>query len=180
MAAVTLPDVRLRPVTADDLPMLRRFATEPGLVGPNWAGFSDAGAVERRFAADGYLGEEDGRLVVAADDERAGCVSWHAVRITRPSYWNIGIVLLPEFRGRGFGWRAQAMLADYLFEHTPVVRIEAGTQPENVAEQRALEKAGFQREGVLRAVEFRAGAWSSMVVYGKIREGVLPEGVLPE
>jgi ribosomal-protein-alanine N-acetyltransferase len=33
------------------------------------------------------------------------------------------------------------MLCDYLFEHTPAQRIEAGTHPENIAEQRALEKA---------------------------------------
>ncbi len=50
------------------------------------------------------------------------------------------------------------------------VRIEAGTQPDNLAEQRALEKAGFQREGVLRAVEFRAGRWRDGVLYSRIRE----------
>jgi ribosomal-protein-alanine N-acetyltransferase len=165
--------VRLRPVTPDDLPMLRRFVTEPGLVGRDWAGFRDAGALDRRFAHDGFLGDEDGRLVVDVDGDAAGFVSWHAVRITRPHFWNIGIALLPEFRGRGAGWRAQAMLADYLFEHTPVVRIEAGTQPENVAEQKALEKAGFQLEGVLRAVEFRAGAWRDGVLYSRIRPEIV-------
>jgi len=34
-------------------------------------------------------------------------------------------------------------LVTYLFSHTPVQRIEAGTDLNNVAEQRALEKAGF-------------------------------------
>ncbi|MEE3921864.1 GNAT family protein [Micromonospora sp. BRA006-A] len=65
----------------------------------------------------------------------------------RAPYWEIGIVLLPEWRGRGLGWRAQALLCDYLFSHTPAQRIQAGTHPENVAEQRSLEKAGFQLEG---------------------------------
>ena len=35
MAAMTEPAVRLRPVTAGDLEMMQRFATEPGLVGPD-------------------------------------------------------------------------------------------------------------------------------------------------
>jgi RimJ/RimL family protein N-acetyltransferase len=53
-----------------------------------------------------------------------------------------------------------------------VVRIEAGTQPDNVAEQKALEKAGFRREGVMRAVEFRAGGYRDGVLYSRIRDGV--------
>jgi [ribosomal protein S5]-alanine N-acetyltransferase len=63
--------VRLRPVDEDDLAMFRRFATEPGLVGPDWAGFRDAQAPARRFAVDGYLGADDGRLVVEVDGHEA-------------------------------------------------------------------------------------------------------------
>jgi RimJ/RimL family protein N-acetyltransferase len=170
MRRVNDPLVRLRPVGSDDLAILRRFAVEPGLVGPNWLGFRDAGAVDRRFATDGYLGPDDGRLVVGVDDTAAGFVGWHAVQVTVPTYWNIGIVLLPEFRGRGVGWRAQALLCEYLFEHSPVERIEAGTQPENVAEQHALVRAGFVKEGELRRAEFRAGAWHDVWVYSRLRD----------
>jgi RimJ/RimL family protein N-acetyltransferase len=170
MRRVNDPLVRLRPLGSDDLAILRRFAVEPGLVGPNWSGFRDAGAVDRRFATDGYLGPEDGRLVVEVDGAPAGFVGWHAVAITAPTYWNIAIVLLPDFRGRGVGWRAQALLCEYLFEHGPVERIEAGTQPENVAEQRALVRAGFVKEGELRRAEFRAGAWHDVWVYSRLRE----------
>jgi RimJ/RimL family protein N-acetyltransferase len=148
--------------------MLKRFATEPKLIGPNWAGFRDAGALERRFALDGFLGESDGRLVVEADGP-VGFVSWRAVATAVVKYWNIGIVLLPEFRGRGIGWRAQAMLCEYLFAHSPVQRLEAGTQPENTAEQKALEKAGFCKEGVLRSAEFREGAWRDIWIYSRLR-----------
>jgi RimJ/RimL family protein N-acetyltransferase len=49
-------------------------------------------------------------------------------------------------------------LADYLFETTETNRVEASTDVENVAQQRALEKAGFVREGVQRGAQFRAGA----------------------
>lgn len=165
--------IRLRPVTHDDLAMFRRLATEPGLVGPDWAGFRDAEAAARRFAVDGFLGSEDGRLMldVAPEGAAAGFVSWAAgSHGAVAKHWEIGIVLMPEWRGRGVGWRAQAMLCDYLFQHTPVQRIQAGTQPENVAEQRALEKAGFQMEGVLRACEFRAGEWRDGHLYSRLRD----------
>jgi hypothetical protein len=43
----------LRPVTEADLPMLRRFAVEPGLIGNDWAGFRDPRAQDRRLARPG-------------------------------------------------------------------------------------------------------------------------------
>ncbi|MEU5673935.1 GNAT family protein [Micromonospora sp. NPDC047762] len=169
--------IRLRPVAEPDLTIFRRLRTEPGLIGLDWAGFSDAGAPARRFAVDGYLGEDDGRLVVEVEQEQAaaGIVSYTARRYAgRASYWDIGIVLLPQWRGRGIGWRAQALLCDYLFHHTPAQRIQAGTHPENVAEQRALEKAGFQLEGVVRASEFRAGQWRDGYLYSRLRDDPSP------
>jgi RimJ/RimL family protein N-acetyltransferase len=61
------------------------------------------------------------------------------------------------------------MLCDYLFHHTPAERIEARTHVENMAEQKALEKAGFQREGLLRSAEFRAGQWRDGWIYSRLR-----------
>jgi RimJ/RimL family protein N-acetyltransferase len=108
---------------------------------------------------------------VAADDERAGFVSYRSVLYGGSApCWEIGIALLPEWRGRGVGWQAQAMLCDYLFAHTPAQRIQAGTHPENVAEQKALAKAGFQLEGVIRACEFRAGRWRDGLLYSRLRD----------
>jgi [ribosomal protein S5]-alanine N-acetyltransferase len=161
--------VRLRPVVEDDLAMFRRFATEPGLIGLDWTGFRAAGAPARRFAIDGYLGADDGRLMVDAGETAAGFVSWKADGYGVSTWWEIGVALLPEWRGRGIGWRAQDMLCDYLFTHTPVQRIAAGTHPENVAEQKSLEKAGFTLEGVIRSVEFRAGQWRDGYLYSRLR-----------
>jgi RimJ/RimL family protein N-acetyltransferase len=174
---MTDPSVRLRPVVEADLDMFRRFATEPELLGLDWRGFRDAEAPARRFAVDGYLGPEDGRLIVAVSPEPAatGLVSWRSVGYGGgPTHWEIGCALLPEWRGRGIGWRAQAMLCDYLFAHTPAQRIAAGTHPENHAEQRALIKAGFQREGVLRAFEFRDGQWRDGWLYSRLRDDPAP------
>jgi phage shock protein PspC (stress-responsive transcriptional regulator)/RimJ/RimL family protein N-acetyltransferase len=154
--------IRLRPVRESDLDMFRRFCIEPFLIGLDWAGFRDAQEPARRFARDGYLDPDDGRLMVEVVDEQvaAGMVSYRAGLYSgMAKYWEIGIVLLPEWRGRGIGWRAQAMLCDYLFSHSPAQRIQAGTHAENIAEQKSLEKAGFRLEGVVRACEFRAGQW---------------------
>ncbi|MEU3455981.1 GNAT family protein [Micromonospora sp. NPDC006766] len=149
--------IRLRPVVEEDLAMFRRFATEPGLIGLDWTGFKDPQEPARRYAG------------------AAGFVSW-ALRdfggFTK--HWEIGTALLPEWRGHGIGWRAQAMLCDYLFTHTPLQRIQAGTHPENIAEQRSLVKAGFQLEGVVRACEFRDGRWCDGYLYSRLRSDPSP------
>ncbi|GAA4258709.1 GNAT family N-acetyltransferase [Dactylosporangium darangshiense] len=161
--------VRLRPVLDGDLAMFRRFATEPGLAGAAWTGYHEPNGPARRFAHDGYLGAEDGRLMVEADETAAGYVHWFAIGSGMSQYWGVGIVLLPEWRGRGVGWRAQTLLCDYLFASTPAQRVEARVQPENIAEQKALEKVGFLSEGILRSAEFRDGAWRDVLVYGRLR-----------
>jgi RimJ/RimL family protein N-acetyltransferase len=190
--------VRLRPVIEDDLEMFRRFAVEPGLIGLDWGGFRDAQEPARRFAADGYLGTDSSRLIVevaapdtaapdtavpdtavpdtaAPDRAVAGFVSFQAGLYSGTAgYWEIGIALLPEWRGQGIGWRAQALLCDYLFEHTPAQRIQAATHAENTAEQKSLEKAGFTLEGVIRAAEFRAGQWRDGCLYSRLRDDPPP------
>ena len=169
--AVTDILVRLRPVADDDdLDMLRRFCTEPGLIGLDWRGFQDEQGVTRRYADDGFLGPRDGRLIVEAGGRRSGFVSYtEGSYAGRGPYVEIGIALLPEFRGRGIGWRAQALLCDYVFAHWPVQRIQAGTHAENIPEQRSLVKAGFQFEGVVRACEFREGAWRDGHLFSRLR-----------
>jgi [ribosomal protein S5]-alanine N-acetyltransferase len=167
--------LRLRPVVEDDLEMFRRLAIEPGLIGLDWAGFRDAQAPARRFAADGYLGADDAWLIVEVDGTATGAVNWRAGSFGAVGrHWEIGIVLLPHWRGQGIGWRAQAMLCDYLFAHTTAQRIQAATHPENIAEQKALLKAGFQLEGVLRSSEFRDGRWRDGYLYSRLRDDPSP------
>jgi hypothetical protein len=57
----------------------------------------------------------------------------------------------------------------YLFAHTTVHRIEAVTEVGNVAEQKALENAGFTREGIMRGEFWRSGGWRDMVIYSILR-----------
>ncbi|TQS39624.1 GNAT family N-acetyltransferase [Cryptosporangium phraense] len=171
------PAIRLRPVGEDDLGWFRLLRTDADFCGLDWKGFSDPGEPARRFAENGFLGEKVSWLVVetVADEEAVALVQWHPAPFAGNGHWEIGIVVFPERRGQGFGWRAQALLCDYLFAHTPVQRIQAGTHPENVAEQKALVRAGFQLEGVIRSCDFRGGAWHDGLLYSRLRTDPAPD-----
>jgi RimJ/RimL family protein N-acetyltransferase len=168
--------VRLRRATLDEAGLLNLWLSSPRYMGE----FNDFGLEPRPTAYEsiqknGLVGEYGGTLMVEhlPGGEPIGTVSWRLVRYNpNPEYfaWNIGISLIPEARGRGFGSEAQRLLADYLFATTSVNRIEAATDITNLAEQRALEKAGFIRDGVLRGAQYRAGAWHDLAIYSVIRD----------
>jgi RimJ/RimL family protein N-acetyltransferase len=167
--------IRLRPVQEADLPALEEGQSREA--DPwNWFRHASADGLRRHFAEDGMISEEAGTLVVETPDGAlAGAVSWFTVQHGPSSACqalNIGISLLPGHRGRGYGSAAQRALAEYLFATTLTERIEAETDVENIAEQRALERAGFTREGVLRHTQFRAGRWRDNVIYSLLRAEV--------
>ncbi|NJP96220.1 GNAT family N-acetyltransferase [Nonomuraea sp. FMUSA5-5] len=163
--------VRLRPVEEDDLPFLHRLTSDPDGAGEfQWYGFQDPRRLRRRWEESGMLSDDGGLLIIADGDEAIGFVSWSRQVATRISHsWSMGLIVAPEHRGKGHGTHAQKLLARYLFDHSTVNRIEASTEITNVAEQRALEKAGFTREGVLRGAGFRAGQWHDGVLYSMVR-----------
>lgn len=119
------------------------------------------------------LGDNGGTLLVLHDADRVGSVSWRKIQTGPTAFsWALGVGLAPEFRGRGYGSAAQRLVARYLFAHTQVNRVEATTEITNMAEQRALEKAGFTREGILRGSTFRCGQWHDQVIYSVLRDEV--------
>jgi RimJ/RimL family protein N-acetyltransferase len=170
-SSVVDDQVILRPVAEDDLELLERLLTDPEATGEHeWHGWQDTRWLRRRWDENGLLGEDRGILMAAREGEAIGFVSWGEIKVGyQSSCWMIGISLAPEARGHGYGTEVQRQLARYLFLHTQVNRVEAATEITNVAEQRALEKAGFTREGVRRGANYRRGQWRDEVIYSLLR-----------
>jgi len=140
----------------------------------NFFGLRQQNSLEKQFQENGLLSPQEGRLVVVTCESElvVGDVNYRQVRYgpgTASIAYNIGIALGPEHRGKSYGVEAQQLLAEYLFSISPIMRVEASTDSTNLAEQRALEKAGFTREGALRKVQWRNGDWHDLVVYSKLR-----------
>jgi RimJ/RimL family protein N-acetyltransferase len=157
--------VRLRPMTEADLPQLTNADSPYENFGPRGP---------RTATLDPSLTADLGGLTVVDDDGGAvlGSVSWVWQRWgPNPQSRNpmIGIWLATGVRGRGHGTETQRQLADLFFLHTNVNRVEAHTDAKNLAEQRALEKAGFRQEGVTRGAQWREGAYHDGYLYSILR-----------
>ncbi len=161
----SLPAVALRPVTERDLAVLT------GGDSP----FDDFGPRSQRTEppSPDLAGRGGLAIVDPATGEVLGNLSWLWMPWgPNPESRNpmIGIWLRREVRGRGVGTAAQRMLVDRFFAETDVHRVEAGTDVENLAEQRALERAGFSREGIARQAQWRGGAFHDCCLYSVLRD----------
>ena len=166
-----MEQVILRPVESQDLGRLLELQWDPSAPGEfQWFGFrmDRVREFERRWQEDGLIGGAVSFLAIGLDDVGcAGWVSWRPLGATQN--YEIGCALFPEYRGRGLGTEAQRQLVEYLFSNTTAHRLQAGTEIDNLAEQHALERAGFRREGIARGLYFRAGAWCDSVIYAVLR-----------
>jgi RimJ/RimL family protein N-acetyltransferase len=171
--------VRLREATLSDADVLDARAGDPAMIGE----YNELGQPKAKplaeILANGTrtVGPERGRLLIVRieDDTIVGDLGWHPVSYgpnERSRALNIGLSLIPEARGHGYGTEAQRLVAELLFDLYDIERVEASTDVDNVAERRSLEKAGFTREGVLRRAQFRAGTHHDLVSYSILRSDI--------
>lgn len=170
------PRVRLRPPTIDDVPTLDGWHLN---MADGIGSFNDFDQPFKSAMKDAEAGkfieENHGTMMVEriSDGVAIGTIDWRpAMYGPNPESraWAFGISLAAKGRGQGYGAEAIRLLVDYLFENTTATRIEGSTDVENVASQRALEKAGFIREGINRKAQFRAGEMHDLILYSRLRD----------
>ena len=109
------------------------------------------------------------RFIIEKKDKTK--IGFMALWLAQPSrMMEIGYSLIPSERGKGYGTKAVQLIVDYLFLSRDIARIQAMTDVRNKASQKALEKAGFKREGTIRKAGFLRGEWTNAYLYGVIRE----------
>jgi len=99
-------------------------------------------------------------------------IGWavHYVGSVNFGWVEIGYALVPTERDKGYGTEAIQIMVDYLFLTKDIVRIQAVSNVRNVSSLRALEKAGFQREGILRKALYVQGEQTDGYLYSILRE----------
>jgi RimJ/RimL family protein N-acetyltransferase len=167
----------LRAFTEGDLPFLDRLCTDPDALGEfEWPGFGDPRARRKRWETDGYISAESTAVaIVRADDTVVGIATWKPRGFPSGVTYEIGVGVVPEHRGQGVGTKAQQLLVDYLLDRTTANRIEALTNGGNLGEQKALERLGFRKEGIMRGRSFQHGKYVDVLVYGILRSEHRPE-----
>ena len=112
----------------------------------------DEATFRARLRRSGRL--EDGWLDLAVDLEGASIGRIQTFvppdRPLPPGVYEVGIGLREDARGKGYGREALALFTDWLFEHAAAERVEAPTDPANVAMRAVFERVGWRLVGTLR------------------------------
>jgi RimJ/RimL family protein N-acetyltransferase len=166
-----LGDIVLRPWRESDVPALVVACQDPEIARwvsiPQPYGPADASA----FVEEALAMWRDGSgaafaIVDARSDALLGAVS----RLGPEGHQaTLGCWVAPEARGRGIGTRALRAVADWTLETTPVVRVDAYIMVGNTTSEQMTRRAGFQREGVLRAWDLLRGVPVDCVAYSRLR-----------
>ena len=169
---LTLDELVLRPWRPSDAPALLAACQDPEIA--RWV------TIPQPYLAadaDAYIQSatamwRDGTgapfaIVDAVTDELLGAVTRFGPDGHQATF---GLWLVPAGRGRGVGTRALRRVADWTFETTAAIRLDAYIMVGNDGSMRMTERAGFQREGVARAWDLHHGGVPvDCVVYSRLR-----------
>jgi [ribosomal protein S5]-alanine N-acetyltransferase len=111
-------------------------------------------------------------FAIANEAEAIGCIGITPGQDIHRFTAEIGYWLAEPFWGDGIMTEAVKAVCEYGFEEFGLCRIFAEPYATNLASARVLEKAGFAREGVLRASAFKDGKVLDQLSYAKLREGM--------
>jgi RimJ/RimL family protein N-acetyltransferase len=108
------------------------------------------------------------RFMIDADRVAVGSVSLFAAdELARHA--EVGIVLVPEARGRGIGTVAITRIVEFAFVRRNLRRVHLEAIASNVGAIRVYEKAGFVVEGRQREHAWVRGAYEDVVRMGLLR-----------
>jgi RimJ/RimL family protein N-acetyltransferase len=110
-------------------------------------------AMTRRGWKEGSLSSF--AVVEATGDEPIGSISAHWLDLEQ-GVAEIGYWVRAEARGRGVATRATMLIARWAIDVCGMQRVQLRADAKNVASQRVAERAGFEREGVLRSVRYNS------------------------
>ena len=169
------PGFVLRRATVNDVEFLATLAVNDE-ISPYMAVLSprdeDAflAEIERADAAS----HERGRFLLEADDggrrRPAGSVAFELENRRSRIAALYGLMLHPDFRGRGLARAATEVFARHLIHRLGYHRVQLECYGYNERAIHHFARSGFVREGVRRKAYWRNGEWVDGVLFGLVRE----------
>jgi ribosomal-protein-alanine N-acetyltransferase len=176
------PRMTLRPPQEADAPALLALASDPEVTqwfswGPYTSPDEPLAYIERARSWR-EAGTQVDMLIVDHEHGPVG-ITGLAEIVERDRRAIVGTWIGREHWGTGVNAMSKALILHLGFVGMDLERIAAPTDVRNVRSQRALEKLGFVREGVLRHYHRHGDAYKDVAMYGLLRSEWTPlDGVV--
>ena len=151
----------LKPWNMSDAADIARYGNDPAIAANlrNAFPYPYTRKDAEQFINSCISGEENRQLcrAVYVDGRAAGSIGVFRQEDVYCKRAEIGYWLARPYWGRGIMSAAVRRMCEEAFAHWDIVRIYAEVFASNTGSRRVLEKAGFQREGVLRQSVYKNG-----------------------
>jgi ribosomal-protein-alanine N-acetyltransferase len=170
--ALTGPGLRVRIPRMDDAPGLFAAASDPEVTrwfswGP-YTSEDEARAYLARLPGERERGTQLDLVVEHLQEGPIGIVGFSEIA-RRDRRATIGTWLGRAWWGTGANREAKALMCHLGFELLGLERVGSYTNVDHARSQRALQRLGFEREGVLRAFHRHGEQTLDVVVFGLLR-----------
>jgi aminoglycoside 6'-N-acetyltransferase len=146
--------VLLRPLTAEDVPVVAAIQAQPG-VASRW-GEPDEAKLQGKAAGT----DECTVFAIELDGEVVGLIQYHEEDDEMYRHAGIDLFLSGHVQGQGLGTDAVRTMARHLIDDRGHHRLVIDPAADNHAAIRAYAKAGFKPVGVMRRYErLPGGEW---------------------
>ena len=164
------PLVALRPIESADLPQWLDYLSLPAVYEhtswnhPNLADLAPYVWQEATHTPSSLL-----RLAVAmrSNNQLAGTIGFHTVSPINRSA-ELAYDLAPQMWGRGIATHLCRLIVQWAHVHAALVRVQATVLQSNVRSIRVLERAGLEREGLLRSYRLVRGRPGDFYMYSHV------------
>jgi RimJ/RimL family protein N-acetyltransferase len=119
-----------------------------------------------KFAVGGE--GEPANMAIDRDGEAVGGIGFVPGTDVERFSSEIGYWLSEEYWGQGIATEAVVLVTAHVFDRLNMLRLFALPFADNAGSIRVLEKAGYMREGILRASSVKFGQPRDQVLYAKI------------
>jgi [ribosomal protein S5]-alanine N-acetyltransferase len=171
--SVTGPSLRVRLPRADDAAALYRHASDPEVSRYfSWGPYRSESEASAFLAGLPELRARGQQLDFVVEHLEAGVIgiSGFAELSARDRRATIGTWLGREWWGTGANRDSKALMCHVAFALLGLQRVGAYANVDHVRSQRALERLGFQREGVLRSFHRHGSRSLDVVAFSLLRE----------
>jgi RimJ/RimL family protein N-acetyltransferase len=160
-------NVNLKIIEKEDLQLIADWNNNLEVLGEHvWFPQQTRTDLEKRY--DNFTSDNKWFLIEKKDGAKVGYMAHFPS--SEKLGMEIGYIMSPKERSRGYCAEAVEIMIDYLFLSKDMVRIQALTDVRNLGSQKVLEKSGFSKEGTLRKSNFVRGEWRDNFVYSILRE----------
>ena len=162
-------NINLRLMEREELPLFHQWVNNPEYMG-EYNPLSQTSLMEMEQRGSSNPFESHVFFIEKKDGDKVGYISHFFMLHPAMKLVEIGYLVIPNERGKGYCSEAIKVMVDYLFLSKDITRIQAHTDSRNTPSQRTLERNGFRREGAIRKQFFMRGEWIDSLLYSILRE----------